>query len=258
MEVIHMRKTIIAGNWKMNHTGADAKETITGLVARVPKDVKPEVVIAPVFPYLPMAVELTKGTPIHVAAQNMHWEESGAFTGEVSPSMLVDIGVDHVIIGHSERRTYFNETDETVNKKVKAALAHTLTPIICCGETLEQREQGIMQSWIEGQIEKALAGLTKADMANIVIAYEPIWAIGTGKTASAAQAEEVCSIIRKKVAALYDQTIANDTSILYGGSVKGKNVAELTGSADIDGGLVGGASLKVDDFMAIIDNAVVK
>ncbi|MCI5658552.1 MAG: triose-phosphate isomerase [Megasphaera elsdenii] len=252
------RKTIIAGNWKMNHLAADANETIQGLVAKVPQDVKPEVIIAPVFPYLPMAVEMTKGTPIHVAAQNMHWEEKGAFTGEVSPAMLVDIGVTHVIIGHSERRTYFNETDETVNKKAKAALAHNLTPIICCGETLEQREQGIMQSWIEGQIEKALAGLSAADVKKVVIAYEPIWAIGTGKTASAAQAEEVCAIIRKKIAALYDEATAEVVSILYGGSVKGGNVAELTGSADIDGGLVGGASLKADDFLAIINNAVVK
>ena len=188
----------------------------------------------------------------------MHWEEKGAFTGEVSPAMLVDIGVTHVILGHSERRTYFNETDETVNKKTKAALAHNLTPIVCCGETLEQREQGIMQSWIEGQIEKALEGLTAEDVKKVVIAYEPIWAICTGKTASAAQAEEVCAIIRKKLAALYDAATAEDVSILYGGSVKGGNVAELTGSADIDGGLVGGASLKADDFLAIINNAVVK
>ena len=253
-----MRKTIIAGNWKMNHTGQDAKETITGLVGRVSQDVKAEVVIAPVFPYLPMAVELTKGSPIHVAAQNMHWEESGAFTGEVSPAMLVDIGVTHVIIGHSERRTYFNETDETVNKKTKAALAHDLTPIVCCGETLEQREEGIMQPWIEGQIEKALDGIGADDLAKVVIAYEPVWAIGTGKTAMAAQAQEVCSIIRKKIAALYSADVADSVSVLYGGSVKGGNVAELTGSPDIDGGLVGGASLKVDDFMAIIDNAVVK
>lgn len=192
-----MRKTIIAGNWKMNHLGADAKATIQGLVEKMPKDVKAEVVIAPVFPYLSTAVEMTKGTPIHVAAQNMHWEEKGAFTGEVSPAMLVDIGVTHVILGHSERRTYFNETDETVNKKTKAALAHNLTPIVCCGETLEQREEGIMQSWIEGQIENALKGISEADIKKVVIAYEPIWAIGTGKTASAAQAEEVCAIIRK-------------------------------------------------------------
>lgn len=253
-----MRKTIIAGNWKMNHLGAVAKETITGLVSRVPKDVKPEVVIAPVFPYLAQAVELTKGTPIHIAAQNMHWEEKGAFTGEVSPTMLVDIGVTHVILGHSERRTYFNETDETVNKKTKAALAHQLTPIVCCGETLEQREEGIMQSWIEGQIENALAGISAVDVTKVVIAYEPIWAIGTGKTATAAQAQEVCAIIRQKLAAMYDAATADAVSVLYGGSVKGKNVAELTGSPDIDGGLVGGASLKVDDFMAIIDNAVVK
>ena len=220
--------------------------------------VKAEVVIAPVFPYLSTAVELTKGTSIHVAAQNMHWEEKGAFTGEVSPAMLVDIGVTHVILGHSERRTYFNETDETVNKKTKAALAHNLTPIVCCGETLEQREEGIMQSWIEGQIENALKGISEADIKKVVIAYEPIWAIGTGKTASAAQAEEVCAIIRKKLAALYSAAAAEDVSVLYGGSVKGGNVAELTGSADIDGGLVGGASLKADDFLAIINNAVVK
>ena len=253
-----MRKTIIAGNWKMNHLGADAKATIQGLIEKMPKDVKAEVVIAPVFPYLSTAVEMTKGTAIHVAAQNMHWEENGAFTGEVSPAMLVDIGVTHVIIGHSERRTYFNETDETVNKKTKAALAHNLTPIVCCGETLEQREEGIMQPWIEGQIEKALEGIGADDLAKVVIAYEPIWAIGTGKTATAAQAQEVCSIIRKKIAALYSADVADSVSVLYGGSVKGGNVAELTGSPDIDGGLVGGASLKVDDFMAIIDNAVVK
>lgn len=253
-----MRKTIIAGNWKMNHLGADAKATIQGLIEKMPKDVKAEVVIAPVFPYLSTAVEMTKGTAIHVAAQNMHWEENGAFTGEVSPAMLVDIGVTHVILGHSERRTYFNETDETVNKKTKAALAHNLTPIVCCGETLEQREEGIMQSWIEGQIENALKGISEADIKKVVIAYEPIWAIGTGKTASAAQAEEVCAIIHKKLAALYGAAAAEDVSVLYGGSVKGGNVAELTGSADIDGGLVGGASLKADDFLAIINNAVVK
>ena len=242
----------------MNHLGADAKATIQGLIEKMPKDVKAEVVIAPVFPYLSTAVEMTKGTAIHVAAQNMHWEENGAFTGEVSPAMLVDIGVTHVILGHSERRTYFNETDETVNKKTKAALAHNLTPIVCCGETLEQREEGIMQSWIEGQIENALKGISEADIKKVVIAYEPIWAICTGKTASAAQAEEVCAIIRKKLAALYGAAAAEDVSVLYGGSVKGGNVAELTGSADIDGGLVGGASLKADDFLAIINNAVVK
>ena len=248
-----MRKTIIAGNWKMNHLGADAKETIQGLVAKVPQDVKPEVIIAPVFPYLPMAVEMTKGTPIHVAAQNMHWEEKGAFTGEVSPAMLVDIGVTHVILGHSERRTYFNETDETVNKKTKAALAHNLTPIVCCGETLEQREQGIMQSWIESQIEKALEGLTAADVKKVIIAYEPIWAIGTGKTATFEQAEEVCACIRETVKAMFDEATSDAVRIQYGGSVKPATIDGLMQKPNVDGALVGGASLKAADFSAIVN-----
>ena len=221
-----MRKTIIAGNWKMNHTGKETRETITALVQGLTGAEQADIVIAPVFPYLPMAVELTKGTAVHVAAQNMHWLDNGAYTGEVSPAMLKDIGVSHVIIGHSERREYNNETDETVNLKVKSALAHGLTPILCCGETLAQREGGIMQSWIEGQIENALKDIAAADITKVVIAYEPIWAIGTGKTATAAQAEEVCDIIRKKLAALYDDTAAQDVSILYGGSVKGKNAAD--------------------------------
>ena len=165
----------------MNHTGAQVKSVLTELVADVALGVKPEVVVAPVFPYLETAVQLTQGTAVHIAAQNMHFEESGAYTGEVSPSMLVDIGVEYVIIGHSERRTYFNETDETVNLKVKAALAHDLIPIMCCGETLQQREQGEMQRFIEGQIAAGLAGISKEEVENIVIAYEPIWAIGTGE-----------------------------------------------------------------------------
>ena len=241
-----MRKTIIAGNWKMNHTGKETRETITALVQGLTGAEQADIVIAPVFPYLPMTVELTKGTAVHVAAQNMHWLDNGAYTGEVSPAMLKDIGVSHVIIGHSERREYNNETDETV------------TPILCCGETLAQREGGIMQSWIEGQIENALKDIAAADITKVVIAYEPIWAIGTGKTATAAQAEEVCDIIRKKLAALYDDTAAQDVSILYGGSVKGKNAAELTACPDIDGGLVGGASLKAGDFLEIIHKAVIK
>ena len=253
-----MRKTIIAGNWKMNHTGAQVKSVLTELVADMALGVKPEVVIAPVFPYLETAVQLTKGTAVHIAAQNMHFEESGAYTGEVSPSMLVDIGVEYVIIGHSERRTYFNETDETVNLKVKAALAHDLIPIMCCGETLQQREQGEMQRFIEGQIEAGLAGISKEEVENIVIAYEPIWAIGTGKTATVEQAQEVCALIRRKLEALYDINTADKISILYGGSVKSGNVGELTSSLDIDGGLVGGASLKADEFTKIITAAVVK
>ncbi|MBS5348086.1 MAG: triose-phosphate isomerase [Megasphaera micronuciformis] len=253
-----MRKTIIAGNWKMNHTGAQVKSVLTELVADVALGVKPEVVVAPVFPYLETAVQLTQGTAVHIAAQNMHFEESGAYTGEVSPSMLVDIGVEYVIIGHSERRTYFNETDETVNLKVKAALAHDLIPIMCCGETLQQREQGEMQRFIEGQIEAGLDGISKEKVENIVIAYEPIWAIGTGKTATVEQAQEVCALIRRKLEALYDIKTADKISILYGGSVKSGNVGELTSSLDIDGGLVGGASLKADEFTKIITTAVVK
>ena len=242
----------------MNHTGAQVKSVLTELVADMALGVKPEVVVAPVFPYLETAVQLTQGTAVHIAAQNMHFEESGAYTGEVSPSMLVDIGVEYVIIGHSERRTYFNETDETVNLKVKAALAHDLIPIMCCGETLQQREQGEMQSFIEGQIEAGLDGISKEEVENIVIAYEPIWAIGTGKTATVEQAQEVCALIRRKLEALYDIKTADKISILYGGSVKSGNVGELTSSLDIDGGLVGGASLKADEFTKIITTAVVK
>ena len=242
----------------MNHTGEQVKSVLTELVADVALGVKPEVVVAPVFPYLETAVQLTQGTAVHMAAQNMHFEESGADTGEVSPSMLVDIGVEYVIIGHSERRTYFNETDETVNLKVKAALAHDLIPIMCCGETLQQREQGEMQRFIEGQIEAGLAGISKEEVENIVIAYEPIWAIGTGKTATVEQAQEVCALIRRKLEALYDIKTADKISILYGGSVKSGNVGELTSSLDIDGGLVGGASLKADEFTKIITTAVVK
>lgn len=242
----------------MNHTGAQVKSVLTELVADVALGVKPEVVVAPVFPYLETAVQLTQGTAVHIAAQNMHFEESGAYTGEVSPSMLVDIGVEYVIIGHSERRTYFNETDETVNLKVKAALAHDLIPIMCCGETLQQREQGEMKRFIEGQIEAGLDGISKEEVENIVIAYEPIWAIGTGKTATVEQAQEVCALIRRKLEALYDIKTADKISILYGGSVKSGNVGELTSSLDIDGGLVGGASLKADEFTKIITTAVVK
>ena len=252
-----MRKTIIAGNWKMNHTGKEAFALVAALVKEVGQP-KAEVVIAPVFPYLPEVVKAAAGSPVQVAAQNMHWKDNGAYTGEVSPAMLKDIGVSHVILGHSERRTYFNETDETVNLKVKAALAHDLTPIVCCGESLEQRENGEMQSWVEMQIEKDLAGLTADEVKKVIIAYEPIWAIGTGKTATNEQAQEVCAIIRRKIAALFGSEAAQTMSILYGGSVKGGNIAALTTCADIDGALVGGASLKVDDFMAIIDNAVVK
>ncbi|MCI1821649.1 MAG: triose-phosphate isomerase [Megasphaera sp.] len=253
-----MRKTIIAGNWKMNHTGEEGAAVLKSLVERVTAKDGMEVVVAPVFPYLASAVQITAGSSVTISAQNMHWKDTGAYTGEVSPAMLIDIGVTHVIIGHSERREYFNETDETVNLKVKAALSHKLTPIVCCGESLEQRERGEMKAWIEGQIRHAFADIAAEDMTKVVIAYEPIWAIGTGRTATHEQAQEVCAIIRRMVGTLYNSALADRISILYGGSVKGGNIAVLTQCADIDGALVGGASLQADDFMDIIDHAVVK
>ncbi|MGE1062957.1 triose-phosphate isomerase [Megasphaera paucivorans] len=253
-----MRKTIIAGNWKMNHTGEEGAAVLQSLAARVTAKEGMEVVVAPVFPYLASAVQIAAGSSVTISAQNMHWKDTGAYTGEVSPAMLVDIGVTHVIIGHSERREYFNETDETVNLKVKAALSHKLTPIVCCGESLEQRERGEMKVWIEGQIQQAFADVAAEDMTQVVIAYEPIWAIGTGRTATHEQAQEVCAIIRHKIGTLYDPSLADGISILYGGSVKGGNIAALTQCADIDGALVGGASLQADDFMDIIDHAVIK
>ena len=254
-----MRKPIIAGNWKMNGTIASGSILIEAFNSVLQDmELSCDVVVCPPFTAIERAVALTRDTAIEVGAQTMDYHDAGAFTGEISPLMLTEVGVNYVIIGHSERRTYFNETDETVNLKVKSALAHGLTPIMCCGESLEQRENGEMQSWVEMQIEKDLAGLTADEVKKVIIAYEPIWAIGTGKTATNEQAQEVCAIIRRKIAALFGSEAAQTMSILYGGSVKGGNIAALTTCADIDGALVGGASLKVDDFMAIIDNAVVK
>ena len=253
-----MRKTIIAGNWKMNHTGAEVRETLSALIGYVADKGMPEVIVAPVFPYLGEAVSLAKETGVRIAAQNMHWKDSGAYTGEVSPAMLVDVGVSHVILGHSERRTYFNETDGTVNLKVKAALARGLMPVLCCGETLEQRERGSATAVIEAQIATALDGINREEIDRIIVAYEPVWAIGTGKTAGVAEAQEACSAIRRKIAGLYGKDLAAAVSVLYGGSVKAENIAALTSAPDIDGGLVGGASLKADDFAAIIQHAVIK
>jgi triosephosphate isomerase len=253
-----MRKTIIAGNWKMNMGGADTAMLTLDLAGRVQAKDNLTVIIAPVFPFLPIAARFTRKTALKLAAQNMHWHDNGAFTGEVSPSMLKEIGVEYVIVGHSERRAYFNEIDETVNLKVLSAIGHGLVPIMCCGESLEQRENGEMQAFVESQIEKGLAGLTPEMLSDIVIAYEPIWAIGTGKTATNEQAEEACAIIRRKVATLFGDAAAQEVSILYGGSVKPGNIAALTACPDIDGGLVGGASLNADDFVAIVENAVIK
>ena len=245
------RRKIVAGNWKMNKTPSQAAELIKELIPMV-ADADVDVVICTPATDLAIATELTKGTNIAVGAENMHWEESGAFTGEISADMLLDLGVKYVIIGHSERREYFAETDETVNKKVKAAIAKGLTPIVCCGETLEQREMGIMPEHIRMQIKIAMLDVTADQAKDLVIAYEPIWAIGTGKTATADQADEVCGIIRDVIAELYDAPTAEAIRIQYGGSMKPANAAELMAKPNIDGGLIGGAALKAADFTGIV------
>lgn len=247
-----MRKPIIAGNWKMHNTIAEGKALVKELAALV-KDVKDvEIVVCPTATALSSIAEAVKGTNLHVGAQNMHWEAKGAFTGEIAACMLQEIGVEYVIIGHSERREYFGETDETVNKRSKAVLAAGMTPIICCGESLETREAGNYKEFVCDQIKKALDGMSKEDVAKVVIAYEPIWAIGTGKTATSDQANEVCAIIRTKIAELFDQSTAEQVRIQYGGSVKPANATEIMGKSDVDGALVGGASLKAVDFSQIV------
>ena len=244
------RTKIIAGNWKMNKTPSQAVELIKELIPAV-KESDADVVICTPAIDLAIATELTKGTNIAVGAENMHWDESGAYTGEISADMLLDLGVKYVIIGHSERREYFAETDETVNKKVKKALEKGLTPILCCGETLEQREAGIMEDFIRMQIKLDMAGVAADDAKKVVIAYEPIWAIGTGKTATADQAEEVCALIRETIKELYDDATADAIRIQYGGSMNAGNAVELLSKPNIDGGLIGGASLKAPDFSKI-------
>lgn len=240
-----MRRKIIAGNWKMNKTPTEAIALINELKPLVAtKDA--DVVFCVPFVSLIPAVEAVKGTDIAIGAQNMYFEESGAYTGEVSPGMLVDIGVKYVIIGHSERRQYFAETDETVNKKVIKAFEHGLTPIICVGESLTQREQGITIDFVRQQVKIAFLNVTADQVKNAVIAYEPIWAIGTGKVATTEQAEEVCSAIRMCISEIYDVATAAAIRIQYGGSVTAASAADLFSQKDIDGGLVGGASLKAD------------
>ena len=248
------RKAIIAGNWKMNKTATEAAELIDALIPAV-KDAGCEVVICVPFTDLVTAVAKTKGTNIHVGAENVHFEKSGAFTGEISADMLTDLGVEYVVVGHSERRQYFAETDETVNKRAKAALAGGLKPIICVGESLTQREQGVTEELIRMQVKIALNGVTADELKNVVIAYEPIWAIGTGKTATAEQAAEVCTAIRATIRNLYGARVARSVTIQYGGSMNAKNAAELLAQPDVDGGLIGGASLKPADFVEIINAA---
>lgn len=240
-----MRKKIIAGNWKMNMTPSQAVALCAELKDLVKNDDVDVVYCVPAIDIVPV-VNALKGTNVKVGAENMYFEEKGAFTGEISAAMLKDAGVEYVIIGHSERRDYFKEDDALLNKKVKKAIEAGLTPILCCGETLEQREMGITMDWIRMQIKSDLAGVAASDVAKLVIAYEPIWAIGTGKTATTAQAEEVCGGIRTCIAEIYDQATAEAVRIQYGGSVNAGNAAELFAEKDIDGGLVGGASLKAD------------
>lgn len=248
------RKAIIAGNWKMNKTATEAKALISELIPAV-KDAGCEVVICVPFTDLVTAVEMTKGTNIHVGAENVHFEKSGAFTGEISADMLTDLGVEYVVIGHSERRQYFGETDVTVQKRVRAALDAGLTVILCVGETLEQREQGITSELVSMQTKIALGGVSEEELKRIIIAYEPVWAIGTGKTATAQQANEVCHTIRECIASVYSQAAADGITIQYGGSMNAKNAHELLAQPDVDGGLIGGASLKAPDFVEIVNAA---
>mgnify|MGYP004538345507 FL=1 len=245
-----MRRKVIAGNWKMNKSPKDVEEfmeSFPGLVG----DTENEVILCVPFIDLCKAVKLSKGTNVKIGAQNMHFKDSGAYTGEISPKMLNDLNVEYVIIGHSERREYFNETDETVNLKIKAALTHDLKPIVCVGETLEQREAGITKEFVTGQVRNALKEITEDELKKIIIAYEPIWAIGTGKTASKEDANEVCKWIREELRALYGD-VADEIIIQYGGSVKSSNAKDLFEMSDIDGGLVGGASLEPEEFSKIV------
>ncbi|NLM61570.1 MAG: triose-phosphate isomerase [Clostridiales bacterium] len=249
------RKTIIAGNWKMNKTASEAKAFLEELKAQVGRVKWCEVVVCVPFVNIPMARRVLKDCRIAVGAQNVHHEQSGAYTGEVSAEMLKDLGVKYVIIGHSERRQYFGETDALVNRKVHAALNAGLRPIVCVGESLEQREAGITNELVTMQVKAALAGVTVDKVRQIVFAYEPIWAIGTGKTATAEQANEICELIRATIRKIYGARIARAITIQYGGSMNAKNAFELLAQPDVDGGLIGGASLKVPDFTAIVNAA---
>lgn len=248
-----MRKPIIAGNWKMNNTIAATKALITDLLPLV-KDAKCDVVICTPYTDLATAVEMTKGSNVKVGAENVHWAEKGAFTGEISADMLLELGVEYVIIGHSERRQYFGETDQTVNMRVKTALAKGLKPIVCVGETLEEREGGKVEEVLVRQTTEALKDIASADLDRVVIAYEPVWAIGTGKTATAEVANDTIKIIRDTVRNLYCANCAeNKVRIQYGGSMNPKNVKELMAMPEIDGGLIGGASLKAVDFSLVVN-----
>jgi triosephosphate isomerase len=249
-----LRKAVIAGNWKMNKTPAEAKELVEAVRPLV-KDAGCGVVVCVPYVDLQTVLDAAKGSNIGVGAENCHWASSGAFTGEVSAPMLTSMGVQYVIIGHSERRNYFGETNETVNKRIRAALDAGLRVIFCVGESLRQREQGVTAELVAMQTKIALGGVSKEELRRIIIAYEPIWAIGTGKTATAAQANEVCACIRSTVAGLYGRAAADALTIQYGGSMNPRNAAELLAQPDVDGGLIGGASLRPADFAQIVKAA---
>lgn len=247
-----MRTPIIAGNWKMHYTVEEAVKLVEELKPLV-KDAKCEVLVCPTFVCLDAVKKAAAGSNIKVGAQNMHFEEKGAFTGEIAPRMLEAMNIDYVIIGHSERRQYFNETDETCNKKVKATFAHNMIPVLCCGESLEEKEGGKTDEVNANQVKVGLAGLTKEQAEKVVIAYEPIWAIGTGKTATSDEANETIAAIRKVVAEMFGQEVADKVRIQYGGSVKPTTIKEQMAKSDIDGALVGGASLVATDFAGIVN-----
>ena len=249
-----MRKPIIAGNWKMNKTAAECRELITALLPKV-KDAKCDVVVCVPFTDIALAAELTKGSNVEVGAQNIAWADSGAFTGEISAAMLLEAGAKYVIIGHSERRQYFGETDKTVNARLVQALKNGLKPIVCVGEMLNEREGGLTEKVCRTQVVGAFDGISAEDAAKVVIAYEPVWAIGTGKTATDEQANETIGYIRSVVKELYGEKIADGMRIQYGGSMNAKNVEGLMAQEQIDGGLIGGASLKPDDFAYIVNHA---
>ncbi|MBQ4598731.1 MAG: triose-phosphate isomerase [Clostridia bacterium] len=249
------RRYVIAGNWKMNQTPAQAREFITALAPMVKGKDGCDIVLCVPFVDIWVAAEAAKGTNIHIGAQNVHFEAKGAFTGEISADMLKEVGTEYVIIGHSERRQYFGETDETVNKRVKAALAAGLKVILCVGEMLDARQAGITDELVAMQVKLDLAGVSADDLKNVIIAYEPVWAIGTGLTATPEQADETCGVIRDTVAKLYGSIAAKEIIIQYGGSMNDKNAADLLAKENIDGGLIGGASLKTDAFTAIVSAA---
>ena len=250
-----MRKPIVAGNWKMNKVNAEAEALAAGVMRELAGVTEVDVVLCPPFTALATVGKAIAGTRIELGAQNMHWEKSGAYTGEVSAAMLRDLGCKWVILGHSERRQYFHETDEAVNRKIKAALAENLRPIVCVGETLEERDSSRTQAVVERQVREGLKGLGSA-LSHIVVAYEPVWAIGTGRTATPAQAQDVHQLIRGVLADISDAKLAQEVRIQYGGSVKASNARELFGQADIDGGLIGGAALEVGSFAEIVKAGV--